>query len=183
MRVLIADDQRTFGTALADMVCCCGHQVIGVVGSGLEAIHAYTVHHPDLVLMDYRMPKLNGGTACRHILAKDPAARVILVSAWSPLDGADQSGAICFLPKPVELNRLNATLERVVQTLPASYSALQSSISDLPTPTWNLPAPCFDSPPDIFPPTVDPISQPVTATPTSPKKTGKERRRKQQRSK
>ena len=118
MRVLIADDQRSFGLTLADLVRYCGHDVVGVVGSGLDAINAYSLHHPDLVLMDYRMPKLNGGTACRHIIAKDPEARVILLSAWSPLDGADQSGAICFLPKPVDLERLSAALQNVERTLP-----------------------------------------------------------------
>jgi two-component system chemotaxis response regulator CheY len=118
MRVLIADDQRTFGTTLADMVRYCGHEVVAVVGSGLEAIHAFTLHKPDLVLLDYRMPKLNGATACRHILAKNPAARVVLLSAWSPLDGADQSGAMCFLPKPVDLARLNATLLTISESLP-----------------------------------------------------------------
>jgi two-component system chemotaxis response regulator CheY len=118
MRVLIADDQREVGLSLADMVRYCGHEIVAVVSSGLDAINTYSRLHPDLVLMDYRMPKLNGGTACRHILAKDPDARVILVSGWSPGDGADQSGALSFLPKPVDLNRLNATLQSVVQMLP-----------------------------------------------------------------
>src|SRR2546428_7169448 len=118
MRVLIADDQRDVGRSLAELVRYCNHDVVAVVGSGLEAINTYSLHHPDLVLMDYRMPKLNGGTACRHILAKDPAAHVILVSAWSPLDGADQSGALCFLPKPVDMARLHTALEMVARRLP-----------------------------------------------------------------
>jgi two-component system chemotaxis response regulator CheY len=118
MRVLIADDQRSFGTALADMVRYCGHDVVAVVGSGLEAIQAFTLHQPDLVLMDHWMPRLNGVTASRHILAKNPTARVVLLSAWSPLDGADESGAMCFLPKPVDLARLQATLLTISQTLP-----------------------------------------------------------------
>src|SRR5207302_259106 len=122
MRVLIADDQRSFGTALADMVRYCGHEVVAIVGSGLEAIQSYTLHQPDLVLMDNRMPKLNGVTASRHIIAKNPDARVILVSAWSPLDGADESHAMCYLPKPVDLARLNATLQKVEATLPATFS-------------------------------------------------------------
>ncbi len=75
MRVLIADDQKDVGKSLAELVSFCNHQKIGVVASGLEAIQAYTQHHPDLVLMDYRMPKLNGTTALRNILSKDPAAR------------------------------------------------------------------------------------------------------------
>ena len=118
MRVLIADDQRDVGLSLADMVRYCGHEIVAVVSSGLDAINAYSRHHPDLVLMDYRMPKLNGGTACRHILAKDPDARVILVSGWSPSDQADRSGALSFLPKPVDLSRLNAALQSVVLMLP-----------------------------------------------------------------
>ena len=118
MRVLIADDQRSFATALADMVRYCGYDVVAIVGSGLDAIHAYTLHKPDLVLMDHWMPKLNGVTASRHIIAKNPDARVILLSAWSPLDGADESGAIAFLPKPVDLARLNATLLTVSQSIP-----------------------------------------------------------------
>jgi len=130
MRVLIADDQRSFGIALADMVRWCGHDVVAVVGSGLEAIHAYTLHKPNLVLMDHRMPKLNGATACRHILAKDPSARVILVSAWSPLDGTDESGALSFLPKPIDLERLKAALGSVAKIVPPPD--LPSSIFDLP---------------------------------------------------
>jgi len=104
------------------MVRYCGHEVVAIVGSGLEAIQSYTLHQPDLVLMDNRMPKLNGVTASRHIIAKNPDARVILVSAWSPLDGADESHAMCYLPKPVDLARLNATLQKVEATLPATFS-------------------------------------------------------------
>ena len=117
MRVLIADDQRSFGTTLAEMVRYCGHEVVAIVGSGLEAIQAFSLHRPDLVLMDHWMPRLNGVTASRHIIAKYPSARVVLLSAWSPLDGADESGAMCFLPKPVDMARLSATLLTVSQSI------------------------------------------------------------------
>lgn len=116
--MLIADDQRSVGTSLADLVRGCNHEIVGVVGSGLEAIQAYTRLHPDLVLMDYWMPKLNGATACRNILAKDPAARVILVSGWSPSEDASHSGALTILAKPVRLERLETTLDAVAQALP-----------------------------------------------------------------
>jgi len=97
MRVLIADDQRSVGTSLAELVRSCNHHIVAVVGSGVEAIHAYSLHRPDVVLMDYWMPKLNGATACRNIVAKDPMARVILVSAWSPANGIlGDSAHSCF---------------------------------------------------------------------------------------
>ena len=93
--------------------------------------------------MDYWMPKLNGATACRHILAKDPAARVILVSAWSPLDGADKSGALSFLSKPVDLDRLKDTLQSIAATFP---SPAHENSSNLPSPNSDLPAPISELP-------------------------------------
>jgi len=126
MRVLIADDQRSVGTSLADLVRCCKHEIVGVVGSGLEAIQAYNRHHPDLVLMDYWMPKLNGATACRNILAKDPSARIILVTGWAPSDDANGSGAIAILPKPLDLERLEAALHDVAETLRAPAATTTS---------------------------------------------------------
>jgi two-component system chemotaxis response regulator CheY len=115
MRVLIADDQKSVGTTLADLVTHCNHEVVEVVGSGFEAIQAYTRHHPDVVVMDYWMSKLNGATACRNILAKDPAARVILVSGWSPIIDLSESGAVAILSKPIGIDRLAEALNAAVQ--------------------------------------------------------------------
>jgi CheY-like chemotaxis protein len=119
MRILIADDQRSVGETLAALVTHCQHEVVEVVGSGLEAIQAYDKYKPDLVLMDYWMAKLNGATACRNILAKNSGARIILVSAWSPgYDMAAECGAIAILPKPVDLARLEKALAEAAQMLP-----------------------------------------------------------------
>jgi two-component system chemotaxis response regulator CheY len=168
MRVLIADDQRSFATVLADMVRYCGHQVVATVGSGFEAIQAYTVHKPDLVLMDHRMPKLNGVTASRHIIAKNPEARVVLLSAWSPLDGADESGAICYLPKPVEMARLNAVLLTISHSLPPSEADLPPpdpaafSVDSMPY----VPIPQeIISPVETFPIMSFPLEDPVSLPP------------------
>ena len=118
MRILIADDQASVGTTLAALVSHCQHEVVQVVGSGLEAIQAYDRYKPDVVLMDYWMAKLNGATACRNIVSKDPSARVILVSAWSPTEHPEDSGAIAVLAKPVDLDRLNQVLDQAAQMLP-----------------------------------------------------------------
>ena len=123
MRVLIADDQKSVGTSLAELVGCCNHEVVEIVGSGLEAIHAYTKHQPDVVLMDYSMPRLNGATACRNILARDPAARIILVSGWSPSNEVGAAGALTILTKPVRLERLEAALNAAVAPSLSSHEA------------------------------------------------------------
>jgi CheY-like chemotaxis protein len=110
MRVLIADDQRSVGTTLADLVSNFDHEVVEVVGSGFEAIQAYQRHHPDVVLMDYYMPRLNGATACRHILSRYPAASVILVSGVAEAEDLTHSGAIAVLAKPIDLAKLKILL-------------------------------------------------------------------------
>lgn len=110
MRVLIADDQKSVGTTLAALVTQCRHEVVEVVGSGLEAIQAYTRHQPDVVLMDYWMPRLNGATACRTILARYPGAQIILISGTALTKEITESGAIATLAKPVQLEALYAAL-------------------------------------------------------------------------
>jgi CheY-like chemotaxis protein len=127
VRILIADDQKDVGTTLAALVCCCKHEVVEVVGSGLDAIAAYKRHHPDVVLMDYWMSKLNGATACRNILAQDPSARVILVSGFSPTEHPSDSGAIAVLHKPVGMARLEQALNEAAR---ANASAAASRLPE-----------------------------------------------------
>lgn len=110
MRVLIADDQKGVGVTLAALVENCGHEVVQVVGSGLEAIQAYTRLQPDVVLMDFSMPRLNGGTASRMILSKDPAAKIIIVTASASAAEQADTGAIAVLSKPLNLDILYGAL-------------------------------------------------------------------------
>jgi two-component system chemotaxis response regulator CheY len=110
MRVLIADDQKGVGETLAALVAECDHEVVEVVGSGFEAIQSYHRLRPDLVLMDYYMPRLNGATACRNILSRYPEANVILVSAVAEAEDLSHSGAIAVLLKPIDLDKLKILL-------------------------------------------------------------------------
>jgi two-component system, chemotaxis family, chemotaxis protein CheY len=110
MRVLIADDQKGVGTTLAALVAECNHEVVEVVASGFEAIQAYHRLRPDVVLMDYFMPRLNGATACRNILSRYPGANVILVSGVVEAEDIINSGATAVLAKPVNLAQLRMLL-------------------------------------------------------------------------
>ncbi|MDQ6622713.1 MAG: response regulator [Verrucomicrobiota bacterium] len=126
MRVLIAEDNRTVAGTLAIMIGASQHEVVEMVGSGLEAIHAYERHKPDVVVMDYQMSGLNGVTACRNIVAKDPGARVVLVSgALGPQDLAlVRCGACAILQKPIELAQLKDLLDAVpARALPSESRA------------------------------------------------------------
>ena len=132
MRVLIADDQRSVGASLGDLVGLCHHEVVDVVGSGLEAIQAYGRLKPDVVLMDYVMAKLNGATACRNILAKDPNARIILVSGMPKVAELADSGAIAVLSKPVALEILEAALKAAATRAPQPRRRSQITANETP---------------------------------------------------
>lgn len=110
MRVLVADDQKDVGSSLAALVQSCGHEVLLVVGSGIEAIQAYTRLKPDIVLMDFSMPRLNGATACRMILSKDPAAKIVIVTGAAHAARQIDTGAIAVLEKPVGLDQIYGAL-------------------------------------------------------------------------
>lgn len=113
MRVLIADDEKAFATVLADLVRSCGHEVVGVVHSGLDAIRAYRHQKPDVVLMDFAMARLNGLTACRNILSEDPSGCILFLSGLSERAelSPESSGAFAVLPKPIDRGRLEQVLQ------------------------------------------------------------------------
>jgi CheY-like chemotaxis protein len=116
VRVLIAEDDKGVAGTLAEIISVSNHEVVEIVGSGLEAIRAYERHNPDVVVMDYLMNGLNGATACRNILAKHPTARIILVSgALGPGELAlTDCGATAILQKPLTIRDLHDVLDRVV---------------------------------------------------------------------
>lgn len=125
MRVLIADDQPTVANTLALLVSAARHHVVKVVSSGAEAIHAYHACRPDVVLMDYSMARLNGGTAARYILAEDPGARIVFVTS-RPAADVDDRGVIRILPKPVELTELVELLNSMNEQMMFDYDRRSS---------------------------------------------------------
>lgn len=112
MRVLIADDEKSFSTVLAALVHSCGHEVVSVVHSGLDAIRSYRLHKPDVVLMDFAMDRLNGLTACRNILSDDPSACIVFLSGLTDRSELTPkySGAQAVLQKPITRARLEEAL-------------------------------------------------------------------------
>ena len=81
--ILTADDHPLIRDGLAAVLRAeSGLQVVAEAANGEEAIEAYAQLHPDIVLMDLRMPVMDGLTATRAILADDPNARIIVLTTY-----------------------------------------------------------------------------------------------------
>ncbi|WP_194906914.1 response regulator [Catenulispora rubra] len=117
-RVLIADDQALVRTGFRMILTANGIDVLGEVSDGLEAVEAAARLKPDVVLMDIRMPNLDGLEAARRILAADPRIRILMLTTFD-LDEyvyeALAAGASGFLLKDVTPEHLVASV-RLVDT-------------------------------------------------------------------
>ena len=101
MTILIVEDNHEMRRIIKAIVGDLAHR-IEERGDGREALAAYRECRPDWVLMDVRLPGINGPEAARRILAERPRTRIILMSTYEPADlpgDLDQCGAERFLRK------------------------------------------------------------------------------------
>jgi DNA-binding NarL/FixJ family response regulator len=115
-RVLIADDQALVRTGFRMILNARGIDVAGEAADGAEAVKAARELRPDVVLLDVRMPVMDGLEAARHILAADPGCRVLMLTTFD-LDryvyAALAAGASGFLLKDVTPEHLAAAVRLV----------------------------------------------------------------------
>ena len=78
MRVLIVDDESLIRMDLRDIIESCGHEVVAEGTNGVEAIQLCKQHKPDIILMDVKMPELDGIEAARQIGFHHEAPVVLL---------------------------------------------------------------------------------------------------------
>ncbi len=101
MTILLADDnanmRRTIAVILSDLPA-----TFYECGDGDEAIETYARYRPDWVVMDLRMPRVDGLTACRRIKAADPAANIVVLTQYADPEtrrAALEVGAVEFFSK------------------------------------------------------------------------------------
>lgn len=110
IRVLICDDHPVVREGLAALISRRPNmQLVGEASNGREAVEQFFIHHPDVTLMDQRMPVLDGVTALERIREKCPEARIILLTTY---DGSEdiyrglRAGAKAYLLKDVSRSEL-----------------------------------------------------------------------------
>jgi DNA-binding NarL/FixJ family response regulator len=129
MRVLLADDHGLFVEGLTNLLRAGGHTVVGAARDGLEALQLARALHPDAILMDIRMPGLDGLSATRLIQAELPEIKIVMLTTSgqdADLFEAIRCGASGYLLKNLEPNQLFdylAGLERGEAPLSRELSA------------------------------------------------------------
>jgi DNA-binding NarL/FixJ family response regulator len=136
IRVLIADDQRVVREGLAMLVGLIdGVEVVGTACDGAEAIQLAGARHPDVVLMDLRMPGVDGIAATAALRERAPAARVLVLTTYADQDAilpALQAGARGYLTRDASAEQIETAI-RAGQTHldPAVQERLVAAVTGL----------------------------------------------------
>lgn len=112
-RVVIGDDESIIRMDLAEMLEDAGHTVVGEAADGVEALELVRREKPDIVLLDIKMPRLDGIHAARMI-GHEKLAPVLLLTAYSQQDIVEQakdSGVLGYLVKPISPVNLFPAME------------------------------------------------------------------------
>ncbi|MGI9117733.1 MAG: ANTAR domain-containing response regulator [Gaiellales bacterium] len=102
MRVLIAEDETIIRLDVRTLLERAGHDVVAEARDGEEAVALAAEHEPDLVIMDVRMPHLDGIEAARAITDRRPVP-IVMLTAYAEQDlvtRASEAGAFAYLVKP-----------------------------------------------------------------------------------
>ncbi len=115
-RVLITDDTAFMRMTLRNVLEKNGYEVVAEAEDGFQAVEKYQQVKPDLVTMDITMPNMDGITAIKKIMASDPQAKIVVVSAMGQkalVIEALNSGAKDFIVKPFQPDRIVEALQKV----------------------------------------------------------------------
>jgi DNA-binding NarL/FixJ family response regulator len=128
IRVLIADDQRVVRDGLTMLIGLIdGVEVVGTAGDGLEAVAGAELEHPDVVVMDLRMPGMDGAEATHRIRATLPGTQVLVLTTYADdqsLFPALQAGARGYLTKDAAAEEI----EQAIRALAAGRTHLDPAI-------------------------------------------------------
>ncbi|NBD36756.1 MAG: GAF domain-containing protein [Chloroflexi bacterium] len=118
-QILVVDDDARVLDTFSRNLSLAGYPVI-TASNGQAALESYREAHPDITLVDVRMPYMDGFEVLRAIRERDPEAEVILVTGHGDMEMAIEAlreGASDFIPKPVEQSTLNAALRHAKERL------------------------------------------------------------------
>ena len=132
IRVVIADDQRAVREGLAMLVGLTDDiEVVGTAANGVEALELTRDLHPDVVLMDLRMPEMEGAEAAHRIRATLPDTQVLILTTYADdesLFPALQAGARGYLTKDASAEEIERAIRQVADGRTHLDAAIQQRL-------------------------------------------------------
>jgi DNA-binding NarL/FixJ family response regulator len=145
-RVLVVDDHALLRTGVANII----NQepdlvVVGEAGNGVEALAAYERHRPDVMLLDLRMPVMEGVEVVRRVRELDPKARVIVLTTYDTDDEisrALRAGAKAYVLKDISADDLVSCIRAVLAgktyIAPAAAAKLAEGVTRVQLTPWEM---------------------------------------------
>ncbi len=131
-RVIIADDESVIRTDLREMLTSLGYLVVGDVGDGQSAVNLARELKPDVVIMDIKMPNMDGIEAAR-VLTQEKIAPVLLLTAYSQrdlVDRAKEAGVVGYLVKPFREQEIVPAVDIALARF-VEFRELEKEVGDL----------------------------------------------------
>lgn len=116
-RIVIVDDEPITRMDILELLCEANYDVVGEASDGFEAIDICRKYSPDLVIMDIKMPTLDGLKASKIISHDKLASGILLLSAFNDTDYIQQArevGALGYLVKPLDEKSFIPTIEMAI---------------------------------------------------------------------
>jgi AmiR/NasT family two-component response regulator len=132
LRIVVAEDEAIIRLDLCEMLAEAGYEVVGQGGDGQQAVDLTRSLRPDLVLMDVKMPVMDGITAA-EIIGAEGLAPVVMLTAFSQrelVERARDAGVMAYVVKPFTLADLTPAIE-VANSRWSELKSLESEIADL----------------------------------------------------
>ena len=132
LRILIADNESIIRMDLKELLEEAGHEVVGEAADGQKAVELTRKLKPDLVIMDVKMPEMDGIAAAKMI-SNEKLAPVLLLTAYSQkeiVEKAKDSGVLAYLVKPVKESNLFPAMEIALSRF-KEYMEIEQELLDL----------------------------------------------------
>ncbi|MBP2641881.1 MAG: pdtaR [Firmicutes bacterium] len=134
LRIIIADNESIIRMDLKELLQEAGHEVIAEASDGVKAVELTRKFHPDLVIMDIKMPEMDGIAAAK-IISNEKIAPVLLLTAYSQkeiVEKAKDSGVLAYLVKPVKEANLFPAMEIALSRF-REFADLEKELEDIKT--------------------------------------------------
>jgi AmiR/NasT family two-component response regulator len=131
-RIIIADDESLIRMDLREMLTNLGYLVVGEVPDGRSAVNQARELRPDIIIMDIKMPDMDGIEAAQ-VLTEERIAPVVLLSAYSQRDlvqRAREAGVVAYLIKPYREEELAPAIEVALARF-REFKEMEAQVSDL----------------------------------------------------